>query len=148
MDKVIGFFKGNWLTVLLILVAIGVVIYFVYRSGKSSGVNSVAPDIPGDSTVNPLTNEEKTKILSLVNRLHDDINGITSVAYRDWDTYTEFANSTDRVFVGVFNLYQSKYNVSLKTDMQGESYWIDQNPFTSQSPIETIFNRMNSLHLN
>lgn len=151
MEVTKSFFAKHWKTIAVVAVVImvAVVIYFYAKGqGKKETNDALAPDVPGDSTVQPLTTEEKSKILGLVNRLHDDISGWTSPLYRDWNTYEELASATDRVFVGVYNLYAEKFNISLKQDMDGESYWIDSNPFSSTSAVTQIYDRFKTLKLN
>lgn len=138
--------KKNWIIVAatIVIIILLVVVYFV---GKGDGKDTAAPDIPGDNPNDPLTDQEKVKILSIVERLHTDIYD-WNPAYRDWPAYNELVASSNKIFVGVYNLYKQKYSVSLRTDMEGESYWLDQAPLVNNTnPIQLIFDRFNQLNL-
>jgi hypothetical protein len=139
--------KKNRVIIAIMVIAV-IIVVVVYLVGKKAGVNATAPAIPGDNPNNPLTEAERIKINSITDALIADIYSWSNAAFRNWNVYQDLATSSDRVFVGVWNLYKSKKNVSLKTDMQGESYWIDQNPLSETDIIQLIFNRFNSLNLN
>lgn len=122
---------------ILFLMVLGLVWYYASKYGK----NSVAPPIPGDNPNDPLTTEERTQIASLAERLQSDINGIVNPLFRDWAVYNELATSSNRVFVGTYNQYKVLTNRSLKADMQGESYWLDQMPGAQSDIIQLIMDR-------
>lgn len=139
--------KKHWVIIAVVIIAV-IIVVVVYLYGKKAGKDSTAPDIPGDNPNSPLTETERTKINSITDRLINDIYGFSNAAFRDWPSYQELATSSDRIFVGVWNLYRQKKEVSLKADMQGESYWIDQNPIAETDIIQLIYDRFNILNLN
>lgn len=140
------FLKAYWKQIAAVLVFI-IIIIAVYLYAKKQGANSVAPAIPGDDPNQPLTDAEKAKAKSIGDRLNDDINDWDGGAFRDWDAYNELATSSDRVFVATCNYYKAEYNVGLKQDMQGESYWLDQAPLVNNTdPIQLIYQRMAQLN--
>ncbi|MCW5907311.1 MAG: hypothetical protein KIS94_05595 [Chitinophagales bacterium] len=141
------FFAKNWVVIMVVVVVI-ILLVVTYFYAIQKGKDSTAPAIPGDNPGNPLTDAEKTKVKSITDRLIADIYGLTNPLFRDWPAYNELATSSDKIFVAVCNLYKKEKNVSLKTDMQGESYWLDQAPWGTTDIIQLIFDRFNSLNLN
>lgn len=139
-------FKKHYIliTVIIIIIVLLVVVFF---AGKKYGENSTAPEIPGDNPNNPLTDQEKAAVKSIGDRLQEDIYDWDGGAFRDWDAYNELATASDKIFVAVYNYYKGLTGVSLKVDMQGESYWIDQNPLSQTNIIQLIFNRFAGLKL-
>lgn len=103
-----------------IVTAIIVVIYTIYKYGKNAGLKTNAPEIPGDSKTNPLTEAELAIIRDLTTRLKDDISGFISAMWRDSEAYYSLEKSTDRIFIGVANLYKYETGSSLFSDLQNE----------------------------
>lgn len=136
------FFKAYWKQLAVVVVFI-ITLIAVYLYAKKQGANTVAPAIPGDNPNNPLTDAERAKAKSISDRIRADIMDWDGGAFRDWDSYNELATASDRVFFAVINLYQSEYGITLKQDMQDESYWIDQVPLIGGTDIiQLIYNRM------
>lgn len=111
---------------LAVIIIVGLLAWFIYRSGKKAGETSSLPPIPGETKTNPLTEDEKRTIKNLFDRLNKDINDTPIFTPRDSSAYYELEKASDRVFIGVANLYKSETGQNLFSDMASE---ISGNPF-------------------
>lgn len=103
-----------------IVAAVVIVLYTIYYFGKKAGLKTNAPEIPGDSKTNPLTETELSTIRDLTTRLKDDISGFISAMWRDSEAYYSLEKSSDRIFIGVANLYKYETGNSIFSDLQNE----------------------------
>lgn len=114
-----------WIAGIALLLVV-LVAWLIYRYGKKAGETNALPPIPGESTVQPLTAEERQAIKSLFDRLNADINDTPIFTPRDSAAYYEYEKASDRIFVGVSNLYKSETSRNIFADMASE---ISGNPF-------------------
>lgn len=102
-----------------LLALIGVIAYFLGR--KSAKAQTV--DLPEATDWGAsLTASESADIERLAKALHDDMDGLN--LSHDGNIYTEYAATTDRVFVGVANYFAEKYGAgeNLAQWIAGETF--------------------------
>ncbi len=118
---------NNWKITLTVLVVLIILLLWLLKWRKKPFKQGTGT-IPGDpkDAQDKLTDDEVRQINDLGKRLYEDINGISWLA-RDADAYTETSKVSDRVLVGIYNLYRSQTNNSLIADIQGETYYITWN---------------------
>lgn len=134
--------KNLWVGVFAFAV-VALLLYAIYLWGKRSGSESNVPSIPGDSLSNPLTDDEKRTIGDLTTRLKKDIEGWFDALWRDTEAYYDLEKSSDRVFVGVSNLYKKQTGRNLFADIPNE---LSFNPFLVDA-TKRIVNRAKNLKL-
>lgn len=102
-----------------LLAVVFVIAYFVGR--KSAKAQTV--DLPeATDWGTSLTASESADIERLAKALHDDMDGLN--LSHDGNIYTEYAATTDRVFVGVANYFAEKYGAgeNLAQWIAGETF--------------------------
>ncbi len=111
------FLKNKWTWIIAgAVLGISLLVWFGYSWGKSKGFFT----IPGDSETQPLTADEKTEITNLYERLAADIYSLAGAFWRDSEAYSRLESASDRVFIGVANLYKQEKGESLFKAISGE----------------------------
>lgn len=139
--------------VIAVGITIIVVVLVIYFWGKRSGkTESTTTDLPKDTDwgKNNLTAEESTKIQSLAVRLHNEMKGLSLIANNDlWD---ELMYSSDRVFVGVYNYFNQKYELEGKgtlrdwlEDEVSVDLYVYKSTFSAYK--DAVLRRMDSLNI-
>lgn len=104
---------------MFLLSLIAIVAYFLGRkSQKAETVGLPSETDWGES----LSASESADIERLAKALHDDMDGLN--LSHDGNIYTEYAATTDRVFVGVANYFAEKYGAgeNLAQWIAGETF--------------------------
>lgn len=140
LDYILSYWK------LIIAVVVIVIVLLIWRPFKKDGFKATAniPGNPNDPN-NALTNAEIAEINDLTQKWIDDIEGY-SWGMRDDAVYQRTSEATDRVLVGVYNLYRQKTNSSLRTALESERY---VNPFSDVYSLwlPNIIKRFETLNL-
>ena len=111
---------------------VGGIIIGIYYYGKSAGTVNQAP-LPGDTqpttdpttgtTTNPLSAAESAEITRIANALHTQMGYIQDP---DLQLLNDYLGSSDRVFVGTYNYYNTLFKTApdtLKTLISKYSGW-------------------------
>ncbi len=148
--KYLAYILPYWKLVIAIVVIVLVLV--IWRPFKKKGFQGTS-DIPGNpkGTADALTDDEVRSINDLTKRLIEDIEGY-SLGSRDNDAYLTASKASDRILVGIYNLYRKETGNSLIAAIEGEYYFVawnysgDKNEhpyYTSQ----TIIDRLKNLEL-
>jgi hypothetical protein len=116
-----------------------------YNYAQNIPGNPPASTSGGNANNQQLSDSEIAEINDITERFISDTNGL-SWGVRDENLYNRFANEvSDRVFVGVYNLYRDKQKQSLRGVLETERY----NPLGAiyYSYIPDIIKRFNALKL-
>ncbi len=102
-------------TVLIIVIIVVIVVVHLIRKSKQAKAALPEQTDWGSS----LTEAESADIQRITNALYQDMKG-ANVFSRNVDIYTEYAATSDRVFVGVANYFAEKYG-----DGENLAQWMD-----------------------
>ena len=102
---------------------VGGIAFALYYFGKKSATVEQFP-VPGDPGSSPLIDDEKRQINTYVNEIHSNI-GSSWNWLNNWDVdqLKRFLTVSDRIFIGVYNLYNSTHlsaPKTLKTEFESE----------------------------
>lgn len=137
------FFLDNRKPILTFLV-VALVVYLIYRYGKSKGGYNPLPTDGGTGTAGQLTTADAQNVRHIAQELKQDIYG-ANVWSRDTTVYEDFSALSDTLFVAVCNDYKTLTGKSLHEDMQGEFY--NWNSFALGGIVDAIYTRMNKLNI-
>jgi len=126
------------------LAGLAALIYFL---GKRSGTIEQF-HIPGEPGSSPLTDEEQRQVAQITTELYSNL-GTSWNWLINWDIVqlNNYLKQSDRIFIGVYNLYNKTYLSvpdTLKTEIASEMRFALA--FTDDYKVmEQIVNRMNTL---
>ena len=133
---------------------VGAIVLGIYYYGKNSGTVNQAP-LPGDTqpttdpqgnAVNPLNDAEKADIVRIANSLNTQMGYVSDP---DLQLLNDYLGSSDRVFVGTYNYYNTVFKTApdtLKTLINKYAGW--KLFFTDiHDQMTAIVARMNKLGL-
>lgn len=152
MNKLKVFLANNWHT-LLAVIALVVVVYLIYRSGKKAGSGNYTV-IDDQGHITAPTAEQTQIALSIATRIHDDLssgyafgfNFFSSIG-RDTDAYTIFAGMSDAMFAYTAQVYHDHFGTSIISDIKDESSLATGGIGSSQSPKDLILEKANRLNI-
>ena len=138
-------YKQYPIVVSILVIAIA---YYIYKEGKNL-LNTITVNVPVDLTGNSLTNvltaEEKTIVKQTARQFFDDWDGI-SYGVRNKKPYETMAAASDKVFVAIYNEFNTQYG-----DGQTFREWMDSeviiSNFEAGAAAVQIENRLNKLGL-
>lgn len=156
MKMVLTYLRNPW--VLLSLVSVVALVIWKYR-GPLVAVFRPAPLPNIGSTGVALTSQEAQLVRSLSQRLWTDIDRWNNpfFAKRDTDTWVQFQEQDDRIFIAVYNdfgnLYYGRDGKTLKAYLRSENFALTTSIFTPWGAYtgtqlkNDILQRMDNLNL-
>lgn len=152
MNGIKTFFSTNWQTLLAVLLLV-LVVYLIYRSGKTAGTNNVSVVDDQGNPVNA-TPAQQAEAAQIAKRIYDDLNSGAIAGYnffsslgRDTEAYELFANMSDTMFAFTAQFYRAVYNSSIIEDIRNESSLATGGIGSSQSPKDIILAKAQRLNL-
>ena len=152
MKEVTSFITKYWKHPIALVIYGLIIIYIIYRLGKSSG--TVKPNtVPSDKNWGKdLTNIESTNIRRIVQRLYRDMDNnwvSMGIADRDTEVYKQLMNLSNTEFTGVYNDFNDLYFDKGEGTLAD---WIYDESFTftwgaSGDLRETLIERFEKLNL-
>jgi len=100
IDSAIRYVQANWLGLLVFLAVLGALGYFARKAWKQAAGRS---GVPGG----PLNREERELAQAIAADIYEDVTGANFT--HDSTIYARLQAASDRVFVGVFNIWWSDY---------------------------------------
>jgi hypothetical protein len=143
--QILAQYKSVFIAVALFLLGF----LLVYLWGRKSG--TVKPitlpnDTPGNQALSP---QEAEYVRKLANDLYSDMDGINFLK-RDHKLYEDFLNTSDRIFVAIYNdfnyLYYAKSKQTLRQWIEGEQFWW-QDVFKGNQIKNLLIRKFNRLNL-
>lgn len=133
---------------IIVSILVIVIVYYLYKEGKNL-LNTITVTVPVDLTGNNLTNvltsEEKSLVKQTARLFFEDWDGV-SWGTRNKVPYETMAAASDKVFVAIYNEFNSNYGngKTFREWMDGE--FIISN-FEAGAAAVQIENRLNKLGL-
>jgi len=117
-----------------------------YYKGKANGSTNI-DYVPLPTGNGALTNTDSQLVRELVLKLHNSLNGVGNI-FRDEKPYLRLANASDKMFIAIYNDFNSLY---AKEDKGTLRDWINDDWYQSGTQtagaVRTILGRMDTLNL-
>ena len=127
-------------------IAVLILAILSYYKGKANGSSLIeAAPLPTEGGI--LTNTDSQLVRELVLKLHNSLKGFGNI-FRDEKPYLRLANASDRLFVAIYNDFNSMY---AKEDKGTLRDWINDDWYQSGTQtagaVRSILGRMDTLNL-
>ena len=127
-------------------IAVLVLAVFSYYKGKANGSSNI-DYVPLPTGNGALTNTDSQLVRELVLKLHNSLKGVGNI-FRDEKPYIRLANASDKMFIAIYNDFNSLY---AKVDKGTLREWINddwyQTGTQTAGAVMTILGRMDTLNL-
>jgi len=127
-------------------IAVLILAILSYYKGKANGSTNI-DYVPLPTGNGDLTNTDSQLVRELVLKLHNSLKGVGNI-FRDEKPYLRLANASDKLFVAIYNDFNSLY---AKEDKGTLRDWINDDWYQAGTQtagaVRTILGRMDTLNL-
>lgn len=128
------------------LIAVLALLVFTYFRGKSNGTTKIET-VPLPTEGGTLSNTDSQLVREIVLKIHNSLYGVGNI-FRDEKPFLRLANSSDKLFVAIYNDFNNLYVKDEKGTLRN---WINDDWYQSGTQtagaIRSILGRMDTLSL-